>query len=305
MQDGSKKAIIAAFMANLGIAIAKFIGFLITASAGLLAEAVHSLADTANQGLLLLGSKRAERDRGDRLFGHGNERYFWAFIVALVMFSMGGLFALYEGIQKLREPHEADNLPVAIVILVAAILMEGYSLRTAAIEARRHKPPAMSWFRFIRATRSPELPTVLLEDFAAEIGLVLALTGVIVAHVTGEPRWDAAGSIAIGVLLVAVAFILAREMKSLLLGEAATAETAQAITEAMTRSPHVVTVIDVRTFHAGPEELLVAAKVEFDRSLNFEQLAHAIDDLEAQTRAAVPIAKAMYIEPDVFRTRPR
>lgn len=303
MQDGSKRAIIAAFLANLGIAIAKFAGFLITGSAGLLAEAVHSLADTGNQGLLMLGAKRATRAKeADRLYGHGNERYFWAFVVALVMFSMGGLFALYEGIEKLRHPHEASNLPVAIGILLAAIAMEGYSLRTAVREANHIRPTGMRWMTFIRRSKSPELPTVLLEDFAAEIGLLIALAGVVVAHATGNARWDAAGSIAIGVLLVVIAFVLAREMKGLLLGESAGPEVEARIVAAMTGSPRVERVIHLRTMHAGPEELLVAAKVEFDHAVTFDELADAIDELERNTRGAVPEVKALYVEPDVYRT---
>ena len=169
MQEGSRKAIIAAFVANLGIAIAKFVGFLITGSAGLLAEAFHSAADTGNQGLLMLGSKRAERAATPRHpFGYGRERYFWSFVVALVLFSLGGMFAIYEGISKLRQPHETENLPVAIGILVFAILLESYSLMTAVKEANHVKPPKTSWWNFIRRSKSPELPVVLLEDTAAD-----------------------------------------------------------------------------------------------------------------------------------------
>ena len=221
--------------ANLGIAIAKFAGFLITSSAGLLAEAAHSLADTGNQALLLLGGKRAARSSDhEHPFGYGRERYFWAFVVALVLFSMGGLFALYEGIEKVRHPHETENLPVAIGILLFAILLESYSLRTAVVEARHVKPAGTSWWQFIRRTKTPELPVVLLEDIGAEIGLFLALTGVLLAHYTEEPRWDAVGSIAIGVLLVVIAIVLAIEMKGLLIGESAGADAETAIIAAMT-----------------------------------------------------------------------
>ena len=225
MTEGSKKAIIAAFFANLGIAIAKFVGFLITSSAGLLAEAFHSLADTGNQGLLMLGGKRAARKPdAEHPFGYGRERYFWAFVVALVLFSLGGMFALYEGFSKLRHPHEVENLGVAIGILVFAICLETYSLRTAYREAKVHKDPGESWWRYIRTEKSPELPVVLLEDIGAEIGLFMALTGVLLAHFTDEPRWDALGSIAIGALLVVIAITLAIEMKGLLVGESASPE---------------------------------------------------------------------------------
>ncbi|MGD9703498.1 MAG: cation diffusion facilitator family transporter [Acidimicrobiia bacterium] len=301
MHEGSRKAIIAAFFANLGIAIAKFAGFLITASAGLLAEAGHSLADTGNQALLILGGKRAAR-RSDQEhpFGYGRERYFWAFVVALVLFSMGGLFALYEGIEKVRHPHETENLPVAIGILVFAILLETYSLRTAVREARHVKLPGTSWWQFIRGSKSPELPVVLLEDVGAEIGLFLALFGVLLAHFTEEPRWDAVGSIAIGVLLVLIAIVLAIEMKALLIGESATADAEEAIVSAMTGSTNVERLIHLKTQHLGPDELLVGAKLEFAHDLSLAELASAINGVEAATRKAVPSARVIYIEPDIY-----
>jgi cation diffusion facilitator family transporter len=302
MQDGSRKAIIAAFFANLGIAIAKFIGFLITRSAGLLAESGHSLADTGNQALLMLGSKRGKQpaDRSHP-FGYGPERYFWAFVVALVLFSMGGLFALYEGIEKLRHPHEVENAPVAFVILLVAVALESFSLRTAVKESNHVRQPGTSWRTFIRTSKSPELPVVLLEDVGAEIGLLFALVGLALAQITGNPRWDAVGSIAIGVLLVGIALILAREMKPLLIGEAATDEDVGKITQALTSAPHVKSIIHMRTLHLGPDDLLLAAKVDFDRELSIEELARAIDDAEMAVRAAVPKATTIYIEPDIRR----
>lgn len=302
MDTGSRKAIIAAFGANLGIAVAKFAGFLVTRSTSLLAEAAHSLADTGNQALLLLGSKRASRAANpEHPFGYGRERYFWSFVVALVLFSMGGLFALYEGIHKLSDPHETENLGLAIGILVFAIALESFSLRTAVREARHVKSPDISWWRFIREAKQPELPVVLLEDTGAEIGLLLALFGVIMAKVTGEPRWDAVGSISIGILLVVIAFVLAVEMKGLLVGESATAADVQAIELALASAPRVTRVIHLRTQHLGPEELLVAAKLEFTTSLTVAELAEAIDETESALRRAVPIARVIYIEPDIAR----
>lgn len=302
MTEGSRKAIVAAFLANLGIAIAKFVGFAITRSAGLLAEALHSVADTGNQGLLMLGGKRAARKPDvEHPFGYGRERYFWSFIVALVLFSMGGLFALYEGVSKLRHPHEVENLGVAIGILVFAIALETYSLRTAYREASRHKAPGTSWWGYIRTSKSPELPVVLLEDIGAEIGLFLALTGVLLAHFTGEPRWDAAGSIGIGVLLVLIAALLAVEMKGLLIGEGASAADVDRITDALRGTPGVRGVIHMKTQHLSPDELLVAAKVEFDPDLDVAGLARSIDAAEQALRAAVPAAGLVYLEPDVRR----
>ncbi|MBU6316441.1 MAG: cation diffusion facilitator family transporter [Acidobacteria bacterium] len=301
MQDGSRKAIIAAFFANLGIAVAKFVGFLITRSAGLLAEAGHSVADTGNQALLLFGGKRGRRP-ADRThpFGYGPERYFWSFVVALVLFSMGGLFALYEGIQKLWHPHEIENAIVAYAILGFSIALETFSLRTAIKEAN-HVRGDRSWWKFIRTAKSPELPVVLLEDIGAEAGLFMALFGLTMAEVTGQPRWDAVGSIAIGVLLVVIAIILAVEMKGLLIGEAASDEDLAAIHSSIESSPKVNGIIHLRTMHLGPDDLLVAVKVDYDHSLDVPALAAAIDDTEARLREALPIADMIYIEPDIRR----
>ncbi|MGQ0848780.1 MAG: cation diffusion facilitator family transporter [Actinomycetota bacterium] len=303
MQQGSKRAIVAAFFANLGIAIAKFVGFVITRSAGLLAEAGHSLADTGNQALLLLGGRRAaRRATPQHPFGFGRERYFWAFVVALVLFSMGGLFALYEGIQKFANPHQTESLPVAIGILVLAIVLETFSLRTAVREARHVKPVGMTWWQFIRHAKSPELPVVLLEDIGAEVGLFLALVGVVMAHFTHEPRWDAVGSIAIGVLLVVIAIVLAIEMKGLLIGEAAGPHAEEGIASAIESNRHVLRLIHLKTQHIGPDELLVGAKVDFDRNLDMGGLAAAVDQVEAAIRQAVPSARVIYLEPDLART---
>ena len=303
MQEGSKKAIFAAFLANLGIAIAKVIGFAFTRSSGMLAEAAHSLADTGNQALLLFGSRRARRkaDRNNP-FGYGRERYFWSFIVALVLFSMGGLFALYEGIQKLAHPHETHRLGVAIAILGIAVALESYSLMTAMKEVRHLKPAGMSLWGFIRHTRSPELPVVVLEDIGAEIGLVLALAGVLLSHFTHNPRWDSIASVLIGVLLTVIALILATEMKSSLLGETATDESEERIRSAAAAHPLVRKVIHLKTQHIGPDELIVGLKVEFDHSLTMSQLAEAIDAVEVVVRAAEPTAVTIYLEPDIDRS---
>ncbi len=302
MTDGSKKAIIAAFFANLGIAIAKFIGFLITRSAGLLAESVHSFADTGNQGLLFLGGARAKREATpEHEFGYGRERYFWAFSVALVLFSMGGLFALYEGIQKVRHPHEIDHLWVAVGILVFGLVLEGYSLRTAVKEANHTKSKDVSWWSFIRNSKQPELPVVLLEDTGAEIGLLLALFGVSMAKYTDDGRWDAVGSIAIGILLIVIAIVLIIEMKGLLIGESASPENREKIVSAIEGSPYVDHLIHMRTEHIGPDEILVAAKIEYDSTLTFNKLSQTIDVTEANIRAVVPTARIIFIEPDLKR----
>lgn len=303
MHEGSRKAIIAAFFANLGIAISKFVGFLLTGSAGLAAESVHSLADTANQGLLFLGGNRASRARdAEHPFGHERERFFWAFIVALVLFSMGGLFAIYEGISKLRHPHETESMGIALGILGVAIILEGFSLRTAVKETSHVKPKEMSHWKFIRTAKQPELPTVLLEDVAAQTGLVIAFVGVLLAHFTHEPRWDAAGSIAIGVLLVVVAFILGIEMKALLMGETASPRDQSALAQALRSNANVRDVIYMHTEHLGPDTILVATKVIFDPALSASEVSKSIDDAEVAMRAAVPAARFIFIEPDIART---
>jgi cation diffusion facilitator family transporter len=303
VHEGSRKAIFAALFANLGIAVSKFVGFLITSSAGLLAESGHSLADTGNQALLLFGSKRAKREADTaHPFGYGPERYFWAFVVALVLFSMGGLFALYEGISKLRDPHSLVKPAVGFAILLLAIGLETFSLRTAIKEANHVRPKDRSWWWFIRNAKSPELPVVLLEDVGAEIGLAFALLGLTMAEVTDDPRWDAVGSIAIGVLLVVIAGILAIEMKGLLIGEAALEDVQAEVEAALNASPDVNSVIHLRTMHLAPDQLLVAAKVDFAHSLTMAEHADRVDQAEACIRSAVPTAVTIYIEPDIRRS---
>jgi cation diffusion facilitator family transporter len=299
VEGGSRSVVIAAFFANLGIAVAKFVGFLLTGAASMLAEAVHSVADTGNQALLLLGGSRARRRATPQHpFGYGRERYFWAFVVALVLFSLGGLFAIYEGVEKLRHPHELESAAVAVAILVVAIAFESYALRKAVKQANAERG-GQSWWRFLRRSKSPEIAVVLLEDTGAEIGLFFALSGVALAKVTGDPRWDATGSLAIGVLLVVIAVFLAIEMKSLLIGESASPDDEAAIRSTIENSPHVGRFIHLRTQHLGPDELLVGAKVQLDSDLSFRQVTEAINTIERRLRELIPEARVVYIEPDV------
>jgi len=296
---GGNKAIIAALSANLGIAVTKFIAFLLTQSSSMLAESVHSVADSGNQVLLLLGGKRARRAADEQHpFGYGRERYMYAFIVSIVLFSLGGLFALYEAWHKFADPHPIESWQwVPIAVLLAAIVMEGFSFRTAIKEAN-HTRGDQSWVSYIRTAKAPELPVVLLEDFGALIGLVLALFGVSMTLVTDDGRWDAIGSAAIGVLLVLIAIVLAMETKSLLLGESASRKDVDAIRAALV-GPGVPSVIHLRTLHLGPEELLVAAKIEVPAASSAADVAEAIDAAERRVRAAVPIARVIYLEPDL------
>lgn len=298
--SGGTRAIVAAMAANAGIAVAKFVAYLVTGSASMLAESVHSVADTSNQGLLLLGGRQARKIADDRhQFGYGRERYFWSFIVALVLFTLGGLYSLYEGIDKLRHPHEITSIGWAIGVLIVSLFLESFSFRTAVVEARKVKGPR-SWWSYIRRSRSPELPVVLLEDAGALLGLAMALAGVSLVAVTGDPMWDGIGTVAIGLLLLVIATVLTVEMRSLLIGEAATSEDIAAINGAVDSSEGVVRAIDVKTQHIGPEDLLVAAKIEFDHSLSVVEVAEAIDRCEQAIRLAVPHALRIYLEPDLF-----
>jgi cation diffusion facilitator family transporter len=295
----SSKAILAAFLANMGIAIAKFVGFATTGSSALLAESIHSVADSSNQGLLFLGGRRARKAPTElHQFGYGRSRYFWAFMVSVVLFGVGGLFSLWEGIHKVGHPEEIDSPIVAFVIFGLAIVFEALALRTATRHANSERD-GRSWIAYIRTSRSPELPVLVLEDSGAVVGLTFATIGVALAQITGNPVWDGVGTIAIGVLLVAIAIVLAVEMSSLLLGESARPEQTQRIESELAATAGVRSIIHVLTQHLGPDELLVAVKLEFEPDLTVPQLASAINDCEQRVRAAVPIAKRIYIEPDL------
>jgi cation diffusion facilitator family transporter len=298
---GGTKAIVAAFFANLGIAIAKFIGFAITRSSSMLAEGIHSVADTSNQGLLLWGNRAAQRAPTQKHpFGYGRERYFWSFVVAMILFALGSAFALFEGIEKIRHPHVLESPWVAVAILVAGILLEGWSFRTAVVESRPLKRD-LSWRQFVQRSRVPELPVVLLEDAGALIGLFLALGGVGLTSLTDDGIWDGIATLSIGVLLGFIAIVLAIEMKSLLIGEGATEEDHAAIIKAIKGTEGVHHLIDMKTQHVGPEDLLVAAKLGFDPSLDGSQLADVVNHTEVAIREVVPIATMIYLEHDLYR----
>jgi cation diffusion facilitator family transporter len=295
------KAVIAALLANVAIAVSKFVAFAVTGASSMLAEGVHSVADSGNQLLLLLGARRALRSADEEHpFGYGRERYFWAFVVAVVLFTMGATFAIYEGIHKILEPEEITDPSWALGVLGFALVAESLSFRTALKETNKVRGDA-SLGEFIRRSKVPELPVVLLEDFAAICGLVLALTAIVASIVTDDPIYDGFGTVAIGLLLGVVAAVLAVEMKSLLIGESASRHEREAIAGAITAEPSVLRLIHMRTEHLGPEELLVAAKVEFGHDLTLPQVAAAVDRVEANVRANVAETVVMYIEPDVSK----
>ncbi|MFD5391719.1 cation diffusion facilitator family transporter [Streptomyces sp. NPDC127074] len=300
--SGGTKAIVAALGANLAIAAAKFVAFAFSGSSSMLAEGVHSLADSGNQGLLLLGGKKAKREATpEHPFGYGRERYIYGFLVSIVLFTIGGVFALYEGYEKIKHPHDVEHWYWPVGVLVFAIIAEGFSFSTAINESNQIRGK-LSWSQFVRRAKAPELPVVLLEDFGALVGLVLALCGVGLALLTGDGVWDGIGTLCIGVLLVLIALVLAAETKSLLLGEAADVTEVTKIREAVVDGETVTGLIHMRTLHLGPEELLVAAKIAVQHDDTAVEVARAIDAAEARIREAVPIARVIYLEPDILRT---
>jgi cation diffusion facilitator family transporter len=298
--SGGTKAIVAALVANLAIAVAKFVAFLFSGSSSMLAESVHSLADSGNQGLLLLGGKKAKREATPQHpFGYGRERYIYAFLVSIVLFSVGGMFAIYEGYEKIKHPHEIEAWYWPVGVLVFAIIAETFSFRTAIKESNEVRG-GLSWKEFVRRAKAPELPVVLLEDLGALVGLILALAGVSLALLTGDGIWDGIGTLCIGILLILIAIILAAETKSLLLGESAGIDEVKKIEDAIVDGETVTRLIHMRTLHLGPEELLVAAKVAVQHDDTATEVAAAINAAEERIRAAVPIARVIYLEPDIY-----
>jgi cation diffusion facilitator family transporter len=299
--EGSMRAIIAALLANIGIAITKFIAAAFSGSASMFAEGIHSVADSGNQILLIIGGKRAKRAAtAAHPFGYGRSRYIYAFMVSIVLFSVGGMFSILEGIEKLQHPHELEMVWLPLVVLGAAIIMESLSLRTAVKESN-HVRGNKSWVQFIRHAKSPELPVILLEDLAALIGLVLAFGGVGLTVVTGDAIWDAIGTLAIGGLLVLVAIVLGLETSSLLVGEGATAEDTGKIRKALKETDGVESIIHMKTLYLGPDELMVGAKIAVGEKATGKQIAKVIDAAEENVRTAVPAARVIYLEPDIAR----
>lgn len=299
--EGSARAIIAALGANIGIAVTKFIAAGVSGSASMLAEGIHSVADSGNQVLLLIGGKRARREATKtHPFGYGRSRYIYAFMVSIVLFSIGGMFSINEGISKLHETHELENAWLPLIVLGVSIGLESFSLYTA-LKAAKEERGRTSLAKYIRHAKSPELPVVLLEDMAALTGLVLAFLGVGLTVITHNAIWDAIGTLAIGVLLVLVAVILGIETSSLLVGEGASDKDADKIKDAIVATPGVDSLIHIKTLYLGPEELMVAAKFAVGKKATAQDIAKAIDDAEVAIRKAVPTARVIYLEPDILR----
>lgn len=294
---GSTKAVVAAMAANGAIATAKFVAAALTGSASMFSEGIHSVADTGNQGLLLWGGRDADQP-ADATFQYGRSRarYFWSFVVAIVLFLLGGVYALYEGYEKVAHPHEVENLGIAIGVLVFGIVVEGLSFRTAIRIARPLKGER-GWFDFVRQTREPELSVVLLEDLGAMAGLTLALVAVSLAAITGDPVWDGIGTLSIGILLTVISILLTIEMRSLLLGEAATPKDEAAIEAAIRSTDGIDQLLHLRTQHLGPDDVLVSGKVVMHQGLDFDAVCDTINRAEAAVRDVVPAAHMIYLEP--------
>ncbi|MEV8267201.1 cation diffusion facilitator family transporter [Microbacterium sp. NPDC076911] len=300
--SGGGKAILAAFLANLGIAIAKFVAYFVSGSASMLAEAIHSVADSGNQLLLMFGGRQARRQAdAEHPFGYGRERYVYAFVVSIILFSVGGVFSIYEGVEKITDPHELTNAWLPITVLLIAMVLESFSLRTAVKESNRVRTEGQSWIAFVRRAKAPELPVVLLEDVAALTGLFFALLGVGLTVITDNPLFDAIGTLMIGTLLVLVAILLGIETKSLLVGEGATVADRDRIVAAVLDGPEVYKIIHIKTLYLGPDELLVAAKLAFAADKSLGDVAYEINTIEERVREAVPTARVIYFEPDIYR----
>ncbi|GAA1058594.1 cation diffusion facilitator family transporter [Agromyces bracchium] len=298
--SGGTKAILAAFLANTGIAVTKFIAWFFSGSASMLAEAVHSVADAGNQLLLFFGGRQAKREADrEHPFGYGRERYVYAFVVSIILFSVGGVFSIYEGVEKIQHPHELEVPWLPILVLVIAIVLESFSLRTAVKESNLIRGK-QTWVQFVRRAKAPELPVVLLEDVAALLGLVFALFGVGLTVITGNTIFDAIGTLMIGTLLIVVAIILGMETKSLLVGEGANESDVKKIEQAILAGPEAERIIHMKTLYLGPDELLVAAKLGFHGGETLAEVSTAINVIEQRIRHAVPAARVIYVEPDIY-----
>jgi cation diffusion facilitator family transporter len=288
MASESRLAVAAALAGNGALAILKGATAFVTGSAAMLAETLHSIADTGNQVLLLIGMRLSRRPPDEEHpFGHGMNTYFWAFVVSAMLFTLGGAFSIWEAVHKLRTPSEHVGTPAAFFVLGGAFVFEAMSLGVAIHSAhgvRRGTP----WLRFLRKTRDPTLPTVLLEDSAAMLSIIVAAVGLGLAHATGAAHWDALASGAIGLILIAVATFLAYENYSLLIGETATPEQEAEIRARLAADPAVRELVSLHTMHLGPDSVLVAARVWFRAELTSRQIEDAVRHLEDTVREALP-----------------
>jgi cation diffusion facilitator family transporter len=297
---GDTKHIIQSLVANSAIATAKGVAAVITGSGALLAETIHSAADCGNQLLLLMGVKRSRKPPDAKHpLGYGRAVYFWSFMVALLLFTGGGMFSIYEGVHKYRHPETpGDGLWLGIGILAFSLAIEGWATFSNIVELnkrRRGKP----FMRYLRETKDSDLVVIFGENSAAVLGLTLALIAIVIAKQTGDGRWDAVGSLAIGVVLIGVAVFLAIEVKSLLLGESADPELDAAVRELVKEEPAVEDLMQLISIQQGPGEVMVMLKLRFATNLTSEQVATGIDTFESKLRARRPEVRWLFVEPDL------
>ena len=301
-QNGEKdprKSVLAALGANTAIAIAKFAAAAISGSSAMLAEALHSVADTGNQALLLLGLKRAERPPDEQHpFGHGKARFFWGLLVAVSLFTVGGGFSIWQGVDGLIHGHELPDPKVALVVIALAVCFEGYAWHTAYRQLDQTRRGRGVWGA-LRESKDPEVLTVLAEDTAAISGLLVAALGIGLASLTGEAAFDAAASVLIGLILLVVAFLLGRENAQLLIGEGIDPMAREAIERAIREADGVEDLLELLTMHLSPEEVLVTADARFRDDLSTEEIARTIDRVEAAIREVAPEATRIYVEPEI------
>ncbi len=296
-QNASVKSIIFALSANLGIAITKTIAAVMTGSGAMLAESIHSYADCGNQGLLFLGLKAAKKKPDtEHPLGYGMSTYFWSFIVALMLFSMGGLFSIYEGIHKLHSNEEINNPLIAIVVLSVSIVLEGASLWGCITQINKIRRGGSLW-KWLKNSRQSELVVVFGEDVAALLGLTFALVAVILAHITGNPIFDSIGSIGIGVLLVIVSFFVAIKIKSLLIGQSADESVRTDLTSFLEARPEIQKVLNLITLQLGPQ-IMVTIKAQMAEEKSIAKLIEDINNCEKELKKAFPTVQWVFFEPD-------
>jgi cation diffusion facilitator family transporter len=295
----SVKAIYYALFANLGIAISKGAAAVITRSGSMVAETIHSLSDCANQGLLLLGMKRAAIPPDEEHpLGHGKAAYFWSFIVAMMLFSVGGLFSVYEGIHKLHAHEPVQKVWLALTVLGVSIILEMSSLFGALTEIKkiRGKKRFLEW---LKSTRSSELVVVLGEDVAAVLGLIIAFVFVALSHISGDPIYDAIGSIAIGLILLIVSFFLIIRMKDLLIGKSADPEIETAIRRYLETDPMIETILNIITVQIGPY-IMLAGKIRLKKGIEITEACRTINRMESNLKREIPQIRWSFMEPDII-----
>jgi cation diffusion facilitator family transporter len=302
-QDSSRKVIYAAIVANLGIAVAKFVVAALTGSAAMMAEGIHSAVDTGNEMLLLIGEKMATREPDQRHpFGYGKAVYFWALIVALSVFSLGGGLSIYHGVHALRQPQPIEDPFWNYVVLGVAAGFEGYSWNVSRIALNRFRKPGQNLWQAVRGSKDASVFTVFIEDTAALLGLAVAALGIGLGQLFGSPYFDPAASIVVGLVLVGAAFTLARETGALLVGESMGAEQTRQLHTIFKDDPNIATINKLLTMQLGPDDVLLTAAVQFNRGMDIEEVEQAIEELERKVAARFPSIQHIYFESGALRS---